>query len=90
VTTLAYDKVDRQIAVTNPEGETATTVYDDAGRAIGQINPLNLRVTTTYDKADRPISVLNAELERSTTVYDAAGRTINTVNPLGFVNHSAL
>ena len=47
--TFTYDAAGRQIRITNPLGFLATTVYNAAGQAVVQVDPLLNRTTQVHD-----------------------------------------
>lgn len=77
------------MAIIDPLGKRATTIYDAAGRTTASVNALNQWSKTVYNAANQAIASINAVAIRSTQVYVAWGNSIfstgTTVNPFRWV-----
>ncbi|TDE56125.1 hypothetical protein E1295_11995 [Nonomuraea mesophila] len=95
-TTFEYDKLGRQVRVTDPapegqQGGTWVTEYDMAGEKLATIDPTGARAGATYDDLGRQITVTQIERKPSTASYtttmeyDDAGRLVKQTAPGGKV-----
>ena len=64
------------------ETRRTTSVYDDDGRTIAQVNALGDRNTTVYDAAGRTQALTDARGSRFSFTYDAAGQRTQSIDPL--------
>ena len=53
VTTFAYDKTDRLVQVTDPDGTVTRTVYDAIGQVAETVDKLDRSTTFVYDDMAR-------------------------------------
>jgi RHS repeat-associated protein len=75
-TTYAYDKLDRQIKMTNAAGDMTATTYDPDGN-VATVTAPNLNVTTnTYDSLDRLIQVDDLIGRVANYTYDPVGNRL--------------
>ncbi|PTY01630.1 hypothetical protein DB346_12900 [Verrucomicrobia bacterium LW23] len=74
--TMLYDAGGRTISVTDSRGNTATTAFDDADRAIHVFSP--------------PVPLPGGGVSQPHTqnVYDASGNVLAVTDPLGRVTHN--
>ncbi|MET7338223.1 polymorphic toxin-type HINT domain-containing protein [Nonomuraea sp. NPDC005650] len=98
ITTFDYDKLGRQVRVTDPApaGQTAGTwvsEYDLAGEQRATVDPTGARSEATYDDLGRQITATQIERKSATAIYvskmeyDDAGRLVKQI-PHGSVNGS--
>ncbi|WP_165959580.1 polymorphic toxin-type HINT domain-containing protein [Nonomuraea longispora] len=95
-TTFDYDKLGRQVRVTDPapegqQGGTWVTEYDMAGEKLATVDPTGARTGATYDDLGRQITATQIERKPSTASYtttmeyDDAGRLVKQTAPGGKV-----
>ncbi|MEV0228095.1 RHS repeat-associated core domain-containing protein [Nonomuraea sp. NPDC050786] len=91
-TTFDYDKLGRQVRVTDPapDGQTAgtwVTEYDLAGEKLATLDPTGARSEATYDDLGRQITATQIERKptsaayTTTMEYDDAGRLVKQIAP---------
>jgi RHS repeat-associated protein len=79
-TTWQYDANGNVTAVTDPLGNTISTVYNDWNEAVAVTNALGNTTTTTYDELGR-VSLVTDAMGRSTEyLYDNLGRKIEEID----------
>ncbi|WP_220448352.1 LamG-like jellyroll fold domain-containing protein [Nonomuraea diastatica] len=95
-TTFEYDRLGRQVRVTDPapegqQGGTWVTEYDMAGEKLATVDPTGARTGATYDDLGRQITATQIERKPSTASYtttmeyDDAGRLVKQTAPGGKV-----
>ncbi|HEX6623913.1 MAG TPA: RHS repeat-associated core domain-containing protein [Pyrinomonadaceae bacterium] len=82
-TTMEYDKLDRLIKVTYPDGSTVRTEYDSAGRKSADIDQLGRRTSYEYDAMGNLVRVTYPDGSKTEATYDADGRRVKTVDRAG-------
>lgn len=93
VTLWDYDNVGKVIGVTDPNGYTTNTEYDDANRPVRAKAPAVVdpsdsaskrpTVITTYDANGNVLSVTDANGHTTTNVYDTLNRLTSTTDAAG-------
>src|SRR5439155_22629965 len=79
-TSFTYDRLDRQVAVTDVAGNTWTTTYDLRGRATSQSDPDKGTITKAYDDAGQMLTARDARGVTLAYTYDALGRMTGEFN----------
>jgi RHS repeat-associated protein len=72
--TFAYDRLDRLIEVTDPDGNIWTQEYDLAGRMVETTDPDSGTTTTEFDDASQATKVTDARGVTLAYEYDLLGR----------------
>jgi RHS repeat-associated protein len=85
VTYTTYDAVGNVLAVTEPDGNTTTTVYDADNRRIQMTDAAGDVTTWTYDGVGNVISSTAPTTNVTTTHYDADDRVIQVTDGGGTV-----
>ena len=73
-TTYAYDLAGNLTAVTDPNGNTTTYLYDDFGQMLQQVSPVTGTTTYTYNTAGLLTSSTDANGAVTYRTYDVLGR----------------
>ena len=60
ISTMTYDRASRQVAMTNPAGNTTQTVYRKDGQVMSVTDPLTVTTAYRYDKARRRVKVVQS------------------------------
>lgn len=82
-TAMEYDKLDRLVKVTYPDGSTVRTEYDEAGRKSAEIDQLGRRAGYEYDDMGNLARVTYADGTKNEYTYDADGRRTKVVDRAG-------
>jgi RHS repeat-associated protein len=69
--------------VTDPDGNSWTTKYDQIGRKVSSTDPDSGSTTYTYDEVDRLTSTQDARGRKIQTEYDDLGRVTGTFEVVG-------
>lgn len=76
ITRYAYDPHGNLVAVTDPNGNVTTYVFDDFGQMIQQTSPVTGVTTYSYDQEGNLLSTTDANGAVTTRTYDALGRIL--------------
>lgn len=79
-THYTYDVQGNLTAVTDPNGNVTTYVYDDFGRMLTQVSPVTGTTTYAYDLAGDLISATDANGATTTRTYDVLGRVTQALS----------
>ena len=82
-TTSTYDALNRVVAVQDPGGGIATTVYDANGNVVNNIDALGDKTTYVYDAVNRQTQVIDARGGITSYVYDNMGNRTALIDPDG-------
>jgi RHS repeat-associated protein len=85
VTQYGYDKLNRKISMTDPNGNVTNYEYDSAGRLVKARNPENDETTYTYDAHGNILSVTDGNGVTTYYGYDSLNRKNHQYDELG--NH---
>lgn len=80
VTQYAYDKLNRLIKTTYPDNSTTQIQYNEIGKQIATIDPLNRRTSSEYDAMGRLTKTTFPDNTTEQSVYDAEGRRIRSID----------
>jgi|GEM_PF-1592447 len=89
VTTTAYDPNDNIIAVTDPNTNTTTYMYDADNRVISMVNAAGDTTLTQYDPVGNVMSQTLPNNDTVTNVYDALNRIITVYDEIGLITSTA-
>lgn len=84
----AYDLTTRTTTVTNPDGGTVISRYDDYGMLLSRTDPLGHTTTYAYDANHNLISRTDPLGHTTTYTYDANGNQTSLTNPLGKTSYT--
>lgn len=76
-TKYEYDKLGRQIVVTNPLNKTTKTTYDAYGQQLSVTDALGHATTYSYDHNARTVTVTSPENVVVTTTHSVFGQTLS-------------
>jgi RHS repeat-associated protein len=82
-TAFEFDRLNRVIKTTLPDGSKIETVYNNAGLKIADIDPLGRRTSYEYDEMGRAIRTTHPDATKEEATYDAEGRTTKVVDRAG-------
>jgi RHS repeat-associated protein len=77
-TSYSYDKANRQIKQTDPEGNVSTTSYDAMGHIISETNARNVTTVSTYDLYGNLTAKAVAGITVQSATYDLAGHQLTS------------
>ena len=80
VTGFAYDSENRLVKTTYPDNTTTSTIYDELGKAVGQVDQKGRDTGTLYDNLGRPATVNYPDQTTQITQYDADGRPVTVTD----------
>jgi len=81
--TYAYDPNTLGItSASNPNGQTATNIYDATGNVLSSTDPLNRTTTYKYDGLNHLTSFTDPLGITTTLTYDSAGNALSVSTPL--------
>jgi RHS repeat-associated protein len=86
--TYVYDKLNRQIAITDGVGNTTTTAYDAVSNTASMTDALNKTTTYSYNALNQQVAATDALNQVTTSVLDALGNNAASVNGLGKVSQA--
>jgi len=89
VTTTAYDPVGNVIAVTDPNGNTTSYIYDGDNRQTSMVDAAGDATLTSYDPVGNVITTTAPNGNITTNVYDALNRVITVYDQIGLVTSTA-
>ncbi len=81
-TSNAYDRNQRSIGTTLPDGSLTQTVYDAMGNVVYQTDELGRTIQNIYDSRNRVIQTILPDGVTTTYSYDGRGNRTNTVEYL--------
>ncbi len=82
-TQYGYDIDGNLTAVTDPNGNVTTYVYDDFGQMIKQMSPVTGTTTYAYDFAGNPSSTTDANGATTARTYDPLNRVLTAISICG-------
>jgi RHS repeat-associated protein len=82
-TQYAYDIAGNLIAVTDPNGNVTSYVYDDFGQMLAQQSPVTGTTTHAYDAAGNLLQTTDANGVTTSRTYDASNRVLTAVSARG-------
>ncbi|HEX9483976.1 MAG TPA: carboxypeptidase regulatory-like domain-containing protein, partial [Gemmatimonadaceae bacterium] len=80
VTRYTYDVQDNLVSVTDSNGNTTTSAYDDFRRMQSQTSPVTGVTSNTYDNAGNLTSTTDANNATTRRTYDAANRVTSAIS----------
>ncbi len=80
VTQFAYDSENRLVTTTYPDNTTTSTIYDELGKAVGQVDQKGRDTGTLYDNLGRPATVTYPDQTTQITQYDQDGRPVTVTD----------
>src|SRR5258708_37347790 len=80
VTGYNYDVQDNLVSVTDSNGNTTTSAYDDFRRMQSQTSPVTGVTSNTYDNAGNLTSTTDANNATTRRTYDAANRVTSAIS----------
>ncbi len=80
-TTLAYDKADNVVSVTDAMGKVAKFTYDVRNRRVTASDPLGNVSKWSYDSRGNVLSETRPDSGVTSTVYDTADRAVEVTDP---------
>jgi RHS repeat-associated protein len=75
-TTYDYDVRDRQVLITDPNGNTISTEYDVKSNVIAIVDGNGNRTTYEYDRINRQTAVIDPDNFTTTYTYDGVGNLL--------------
>jgi RHS repeat-associated protein len=85
VTTMTWDRYDRQLSTTDPLGRTTRQVRDDDGNVTAIILPDGSRFTAAYNALGLPVIVTDPDGAAWQYTYDSHGNLLTVTDPMGAV-----
>ncbi|MGY6274216.1 RHS repeat-associated core domain-containing protein [Methylomonas sp. MgM2] len=85
VTRYGYDANGNRLALTEPNGNATSYVYDGLNRLVQETNAAGDQTLTTYDGVDNVITVTAPNFNVTTHTYDALDRLIQVNDSVGRV-----
>jgi RHS repeat-associated protein len=82
-THYTYDSAGDLTAVTDPNGNVTTYVYDDFGQMLSQHSPVTGTVTYAYDSAGNLTHTTDANGATTSRTYDSMNRVLTAVSARG-------
>lgn len=79
-TVLAYDRLGRQVQVTDRSGVASTTTYDAFGRTLIITDGLGNQTKYTYDSANRKVTLTTPENIKTITESNRHGQAVKVTN----------
>ncbi len=70
-------------SVTDPNGNTTTSVYDSAGNLLSTTDPLRQTTSHTYNRFGEVTSMTDANGVTITNNFDSKGNLLSTSTPIG-------
>jgi YD repeat-containing protein len=81
LTAYQYNALGELYTVTDPQGQTTTTLYDDLHRKTSVVEPTNLTTSYGYDNNGNVTTVTAPGNEITQTVYDNLNRPVEVISP---------
>ncbi len=85
VTRYKYDKSNRPVEVTYPDGTTAQTSYNKQGRKNAEVDPLGRVTSYDYDEMGRLIRTTYPDGTTEQSAYNAEGQAVSRTDRAGRV-----
>jgi RHS repeat-associated protein len=82
-TQFAYDRLNRLVKVTHPDGSVVQTAYNSVGQQSALVDALGRRTSYEYDEMGRLVRTTHPDNTKEETSYDAEGRRSKTVDRAG-------
>ena len=78
MTRYDYDANGRNVAITDPLGNTTRREFDAMNRCVAETDPLGRTTRASYDSAGRPVWQEDPSGSRISWTHDEAGRVVST------------